>query len=114
MRLTVRDERGQFNRETHAYAEYRAFSSTIGSHVPVEEVTVTLSRRPVVGTDTEGGGVVCAISIRKASGDVVQVRAVARHAYAAIDEVVSRIREGALSTESSGRSRQVRVDREKA
>ena len=92
MRLTVRDERRQFNRQTHAYAEYRAFSGSLGTGVPVEEVTVTLIRRSANDAARDEGRVVCTIAVTVASGDVVEARAVARHAYAAIDRAVSVIR----------------------
>jgi hypothetical protein len=114
MRVTVRDEHRQFSRETHAYAEYRAFSSTIGSHVPVEDVTLTLARRAAAATRTDGGGVVCTIRIRTESGDVVEAEAVARHPHAAIDRVVALIRENPSQDGIADRVRRAPCGRQNA
>ncbi len=88
MRLTVRDEPGHFDQQTHAYAEFRAFSSIIGSEVPVEDVTVTLSRGPASDDDR----VVCTIAVTMTSGAVAEARAVACPACAAIDRAVALLR----------------------
>ena len=45
MRLTILDERQDFTRQTHAYAEYRAFAGLADREAPIEDVTVTLARR---------------------------------------------------------------------
>lgn len=99
MRLTVRDERKQFTRQTHAYAEYRAFSRLAGADPPVEDVTVTLARSAPDGNgdeedgrDDEDEGIVCTIAIRTGTGEIAEARAVARHACAAIDRAASLIR----------------------
>jgi hypothetical protein len=91
MRLTVRDEPGHFDQQTHAYAEFRAFSSIIGSEVPAEHVTVTLSRGPASDGD-DGERVVCTIAVTMTSGAVAEARAVANPACAAIDRAVALLR----------------------
>jgi hypothetical protein len=92
MRPIVRDEHKQFSPQTRAYAEYRAFSSLVGSEAPVRDVTVTLARAPAEGSDDDGMAV-CTVAVRIASGEVTEVQAVARHPYAAIDQAVSLIRQ---------------------
>lgn len=93
MRLIVLDERSAFDQQTHAYAEYKAFSTMAGHDADVAEITVMLAR-PARDDDGRGdGGVVCAMTVRMTSGEFEQARAVARHAYAAIDEAVSLIRQ---------------------
>ena len=92
MALIVHDERKQFDQQTRAYAEYRAFSSLVGSDGPVGDVTVTLTRGPADGSDADAT-VVCTITVTTASGEVTEVQAVARHACAAIDRAGSLIRQ---------------------
>lgn len=114
MRLIVRDERNQFNQQTHAYAEYRAFSSLVGHDDPVSNVTVTLTRAPGGGCDDDTT-VVCTIAVRMASGEVTEVQAVARHAYAAIDRAVSLIRRTQSAPGGApGRTGTAAADRESA
>jgi hypothetical protein len=91
MRLTILDERQDFTRQTHAYAEYRAFSGLADRETPIEDVTVTLARREAAETAT-GDAVVCTIAVTLGTGEGAAVRAVAGHAYAAIDNAVSLIR----------------------
>jgi hypothetical protein len=91
MRLIVRDERNQFNLQTRAYAECRAFSSLVGNEGPVGDVTVTLTRGPADSCDDDAM-VICTIAA-VAPGEVTEVQAVGRHAYAAIDRAVSLIRQ---------------------
>ncbi len=102
MRLTVEDDARQFDQQTHAYAEYRAFASLVGTDGSIEDVTLTLTRR---SADVPEGDeeVVCTIAVRLGSGQVAEARAVERHAYAAIDRAVSLIRRTPRSR-SSGRS----------
>jgi hypothetical protein len=92
MRLTILDERQDFTRQTHAYAEYRAFSGLADREAPIEEVTVTLARREADEADTRDF-VVCTIAVTLGTGEGAAVRAVAGHAYAAIDNAVSLIRQ---------------------
>ena len=87
MRLTVRDEREDFNQQTCGYAEYRAFSTLVSRGDRVSDVTITLTR----GRSKDQALVVCTIAIETASGETAEARAAARHAYAAIDAAVSRI-----------------------
>lgn len=91
MRVSVRDDRNRFSPQTHAYAEYRAFSSVAGMHRSVDDITVTLTRRRPGGP---GGDmrVACTIAVRLASGDVAEARALADHACAAIDRAAFLIR----------------------
>ena len=91
MRLTILDERQDFTRQTHAYAEYRAFSGLADREAPIEDVTVTLARRGAADADT-GDSVVCTIAVTLGTGEGAAVRAVAGHAYAAIDNAVSLMR----------------------
>jgi ribosome-associated translation inhibitor RaiA len=91
MRLIVEDEAKQFDQQTHAYAEYRAFSSLVGTNGSIESVTLTLTRRSADAAEDDGR-VVCTIAVRLTSGEVAEARAVARHAYAAIDRAVSLVR----------------------
>jgi ribosome-associated translation inhibitor RaiA len=91
VQLTVRDECRQFSPQTHAYAEYFAFSSLVGHDAAPESVTVTLTReRSVHGEDDDR--VVCTVAVRMESGAVAEAHAVERHAYAAIERAVSLIR----------------------
>jgi hypothetical protein len=92
MRLIVQDQRRRFDQQTHAYAEYRAFSNLVGNERSVADVTVTLAREPADGSDDDAM-VVCTIAVRIKSGDVTEVQGVARHAYAAIDKAASLIRQ---------------------
>jgi len=93
MRLTIRDHRRHFNRQTHAYAEYRAFACLAGHGQSVAGVTVTLTR--AAAADEAGR---CAISVTFTSGEVVGARAAGSHIYAAIDRAVRRLaRRAALS-----------------
>lgn len=91
MRLTILDERQDFTRQTHAYAEYRAFAGLADREAPIEDVTVTLARRAGDEADT-GGSVACTIAVTLGTGEGAAVRAIAGHAYAAIDNAVSLIR----------------------
>lgn len=91
MRLTIHDEREDFTRQTHAYAEYRAFSGLADREAPIEDVTVTLARRG--GGEADIGSVVCTIAVTLGTGEGAAVRAVAGHAYAAIDNAVSLMRQ---------------------
>jgi len=97
MRLIVRDKHKQFNQQTHAYAEYRTFSSLVGSDGHVGDVTITLVRGPADGTEANGP-IVCTIAATMATGEVAKVEAMAAHAYAAIDRAVSLIRHSPIST----------------
>jgi hypothetical protein len=85
MRLTVQDVKCDFDRQTHAYAEYRAFATLAGRADPIEDVTVTLARR---GLEAEEAQVSCAIAVRLRSGEVVGAEACAGRPYAAIDRAV--------------------------
>ena len=98
MRLTILDEPQDFTRQTHAYAEYRAFSGLADREAPIEDVTVTLARREADEADT-GDSVVCTIAVTLGTGEGAAVRAVAGHAYAAIDNAVSLIRHVPLPAE---------------
>jgi hypothetical protein len=109
MQLIVRDEHKQFNQQTHAYAEYRAFSSLVGNDSPVRDVMVTLTRGPADGSDDDAM-VVCTIAVRTMSGDVTDVQAVGRHAYAAIDRAVSRIRQAQLTASGTQARTRTPVD----
>jgi hypothetical protein len=91
MRLIVEDDAKQFDQQTRAYAEYRAFSSLMGDDDSIEDVTLTLARRSAEASEDDGR-VACTIAVRLGSGAVAEARAVARHAYAAIDGAVSLVR----------------------
>ena len=92
MRVIVHDERNEFNRQTHAYAEYRAFSGLVGKDADVADVTVDLTQPPRDEDKEDNRTVVCTIAVRMTSGEIERARAMARHACAAIDRAVSLIR----------------------
>ena len=92
MRLTVHDERRLFNQQTHAYAEYRAFSRLADRADPIDEVAVMLTRGPADEAHPDGP-VVCRVAVTLRSGEGAAAQAVAGHAYAAIDGAVSLVRQ---------------------
>jgi hypothetical protein len=94
MRLTVRDDCNQFNQQTHAYAEYRAFSRIVANDLPADEVLVSLASEPAADVEGNDASVVCRIVVTMQSGEVAEASATAAHAYAAIDRAVSLIRPG--------------------
>jgi hypothetical protein len=83
MQLTIRDVNHDFDQQTRAYAEYRAFAALAGCGTPIEEVTVTLAHH-----DAAGGTVACRIAVRSYSGRLIDVEAFAAHPYAAIERAV--------------------------
>ena len=107
MRLTILDERQDFTRQTHAYAEYRAFSGLADREAPIEDVTVTLARRGADAADT-GDAVVCTVAVTLGTGEGAAVRAVAGHAYAAIDNAVSLMRQVPLPAAAESPARVTR------
>jgi len=88
MQLTVRDVNRDFDQQTRAYAEYRAFAALAGRGEPIEQVTVTLARR-----GGPAGTVACRIAVRLCSGEPIDVEAFAPRPYAAIERAA-----GLLST----------------
>lgn len=88
MQLTVRDEEKQFDRQTHAYAEYRVFSTLASDGSSHRAVTVTLTRMDGTGSRYP---VQCTVAVTMSCGDVARVRAPARHPYAAIDRAAALI-----------------------
>ena len=80
MQLTVRDVNHDFDQQTRAYAEYRAFAALTGRGQGIEQVTVTLANQ-----DAPGAAVACRIAARLCSGELIDVEAYAPHAYAAIE-----------------------------
>jgi ribosome-associated translation inhibitor RaiA len=92
MRLIVQDEQNEFSRQTHAYAEYRAFSGLVGHDADVADVTVELRRPAGENERHDDERVVCTITVRMTSGEIERALAVTRHAYAAIDRAVSLLR----------------------
>lgn len=86
MRIAVTDVGRTFGRQTRAYAEYRIFSSLARFSPVVREVDVSLT--PAGRTD--GLGAVCVVVIIVGDGLRVQVRAVGRHAYDAINRAAQR------------------------
>jgi ribosome-associated translation inhibitor RaiA len=88
MQMTVRDEEKQFDRQTHAYAEYRVFSALAGDGSSHRSVTVTLTRMDGTGSRYP---VQCTVAVTMSSGDVVKVHALERHPYAAIDRAAALI-----------------------
>jgi ribosome-associated translation inhibitor RaiA len=107
VQLIIRDELRQFSAQTHAYAEYRAFSRLVGFDADAESVTVTLAHEQS-GHGEHDDRVVCTVALRRASGDVTEAHAVERHAYAAIERAVSLIRPVPSLTRSRSRSRRSR------
>ncbi len=92
MRVTVRDKSRQFDRQTLAYAEYRAFEGLASRCADTDAVTVTLAR-PIGDPVEDQGLVVCGIAVLAGTGEVFEVETVARHPCAAVDRAVSLIRE---------------------
>jgi|GEM_PF-4584544 len=90
MRLIVVDEHHHFSQQTHAYAEYRAFSGLAGTDDRARAVTVTLERRHAADAE---GSVICTVTVMTGGGEAREVRAIGQHACAAIDRAVSLIRQ---------------------
>jgi hypothetical protein len=101
MRLFVNNQRSQFDQQTCAYAEYRAFSSLVGTMEPVADVRITLTRRPAYGA-CQDGRIVCSIAVTMASGRATRAQAVSHHAYSAIDAAVSLVRTTVPTTGRAG------------
>ena len=88
MQMTVRDEEKQFDRQTHAYAEYRVFSTLASGGSSHRSVIVTLTRMDGNGSRHP---VQCTVAVIMSSGDVAKVHALERHPYAAIDRAAALI-----------------------
>ena len=80
MRLIVVDEHKHFSQQTHAYAEYRAFSGLAGTDDRARAITITLERRDAADAE---GRVVCTVAVTTGAGEAAEVRAIGRHACAA-------------------------------
>ena len=92
MRIELRDD-GQFDAQTHAYAEYRVFATVAPLGNLVRQVTVTLAPADPSGAHpVSGERVVCTVSIVTGPGHRAEVRAKGRHPYEAIDSAAGRIR----------------------
>lgn len=89
MRTTVLDEGKHFDRQTHAYAEYRVFATLAGDGSSPRDVTITLTRMEAY--DSSGSPVVCTVAVTTACGELTQVHALERHAYGAIDRAAELI-----------------------
>ena len=98
MQVTVRDARRYFNRQTHAYAEYRAFSRLASDGRAIERVAIALARVEVARRRAaqddgapEAGSVLCQITVELAGDARIEVQAIAPHPHAAIDRAVALI-----------------------
>ena len=85
MRTTVQDEGRHFDRQTHAYAEYRVFSRLMGAAGVEGDVTVLVALKRLDG-DAPGAPLVrCEIAVAQRASEVARVQALGPHPYAAID-----------------------------
>jgi ribosome-associated translation inhibitor RaiA len=87
MRIEVHDLRGD-GEQTRAYAEYRVFWTLKHFGDIVRHAFVTLMP---ADQDHGRGGVVCRVTITMTNDRHVEATAHARHAYAAIDRVATRV-----------------------
>ncbi len=104
MRTTVQDEGRHFDRQTHAYAEYRVFSKLIGTDGVEGDVTVTVALKRLDGDEPGASLVRCEIAVAQRSSEVARVQALGPHPYAAIDRAAALIGE-AVRRESKNRAR---------
>jgi ribosome-associated translation inhibitor RaiA len=89
--------------QARIYAEYRLFAalSQAVDARRVQRARVALRRtKPTRGCD----GVSCSVTITLDEADALRIRTVGRHAYAAINRAIERLRTAMLSEFSSGRS----------
>jgi hypothetical protein len=88
MRTTVRDAGRQFDRQTHAYAEYRMFSRlTQHPDWSAGEAQISLAR--IESGRAPAGAVLCTVALTRTGDAAVRVHALGRHAYAAIDRAAA-------------------------
>jgi hypothetical protein len=93
MRIVICDGENCFDDQTHAYAEYRVFSSLAGETTSIRTVLVTLAgARGAAPAPPEGGRAACSVAVTTTGGRRAEVRAVAAHPYAAIDRAAGLIR----------------------
>ena len=99
LRIEVRDDSGILSAQARSYAEYRVFASLTRDALAVRAASVELGRKA-----GHAAGVVCAITITLASTGLVQVRATAKHPYAAIDRAAQRAAEAMHKLSAHGSS----------
>ena len=105
MRPIVRDAGEQFDRQTHAYAEYRVFSGLAAERVPLVSAIVTLDRC----TGGNGGAMsaLCRITVATGDGETFQGSASEAHPYAAIDRATALIAAAVRAHRTPARSADV-------
>ena len=86
MRIAVTDIGRTFGRQTRAYAEYRIFSSLSRFGHVVRDVDVSLT-----STAGDESNALCVVIVTISSGIHLEVRAIGRHAYDAINRAAERI-----------------------
>jgi hypothetical protein len=86
MQPIVRDAGEQFDRQTHAYAEYRVFSGLAAERVPLASAVVTLARSR---GDAGASGAQCRIKVATVDGETFDAKADEGHPYAAIDRAMA-------------------------
>lgn len=89
MRPVVRDAGDQFDRQTHAYAEYRVFSGLAAERVALVSAVVTLNRSTCGNGSTTSA--LCWITVATVDGETFQEQAAEAHPYAAIDRATALI-----------------------
>lgn len=87
MRIEVRDHQQRFDDQTHAYAEYRVFSSLARLSDSLRSATITLTSEEQGGA---GGGIVCTVAVTGGADSSAEVSARGRHPYEAIDRAARR------------------------
>jgi ribosome-associated translation inhibitor RaiA len=89
MRPIVRDAANEFDRQTHAYAEFRLFSRLAAERVSVASAVVTLRRAEVAASGP--ARTTCWITVVTSDGTPVHAKASEPHPYAAIDRAVAEV-----------------------
>jgi len=102
MQPVVRDDANQFDRQTHAYAEFRLFTRFAAESGAVADAIVVLHRADVTGAGDPR--TTCRITILTVDGATLAVTASEAHPYAAIDRAVAEIAD-ALRSRRHGQRR---------
>jgi hypothetical protein len=86
VRVEVIDEGAILSTQARSYAEYRVFAS-LSRHAREVRGASMEFRRDVRGPN----GIVCVVSVALAPIGLIQIRATAKHPYAAIDRAAQRV-----------------------
>ena len=79
------------SRQARTYAEYRVFAALTQLADAGNVLRARVVLRPV-DRDRGGDSVVCAVTVTLEGADSIRIRATGRHAYAAINRAVERLR----------------------